>query len=399
MKPLEIKDNIYWVGAVDWGLRDFHGYSTEKGSSYNAYLVKDKKTVLFDTVKADLTDDLIDNIRAFSDPADIDYIVVNHAEMDHTGALPRMIEIAKPEKIFCTAKCEKALKAHFHFDSWPLEIVKEGDTVNIGERTITFYDSKMLHWPESMVSYIEQDKLLISNDIFGQHWATSERFDDEVDRGELFWQSAKYFANIFMPFTTPARKFVEKLRENNLEIDMIAPDHGLIWRSEIDAILDKYMFWSSEKSLEKVIIVFGTMWGSTAKMAEEIGKGVAAEDVSVQIHDLRKTHRSDVMTEALEARAIVLGSSIMNNNILPMVGDLLTYMKGLKPGKKLGASFGSYGWADRITKMLNEELEEMKFELIGDGISSNYVPSGDDLHDCYEFGREIGRAVKAQTES
>jgi len=254
MNPLEIKKDIHWVGAVDWNLRDFHGYSTEKGTSYNAYLIKDNKTVLFDTVKADLTDDLIQHIKAVCDPESIDYIVVNHAEMDHTGALPEMIKLTKPEKIYCNAKCKDTLIAHFHCEDWPFEIIKEGDELNIGSRTIKFYDSKMLHWPESMVSYIEADKLLISNDLFGQHWATCERFTDEVDQGELLWQTAKYYANIFLPFSPAANKFLKKLKDNNLTFDMIAPDHGLIWRKNLDQILNLYNKWSSLTSKKKAVV-------------------------------------------------------------------------------------------------------------------------------------------------
>jgi flavorubredoxin len=395
MKPLEIKDKIHWVGAVDWDLRDFHGYSTEKGSTYNAYLVMDEKKVLFDTVKFSKIEDLIANLNAVTDPSTIDYIVVNHAEMDHTGSLPEIIRLVNPEKIFCTAKCKEALVEHFHDDTWPFEIVKEGDTVELGEKTIQFFDSKMLHWPESMVSYIAKDKLLISNDIFGQHWATSERFDDEVDQGELHWQAAKYYANIFMPFATPAQKFLKKLKDNNLEIDMLACDHGLIWRKKVNEILDLYDRWSRQESLKKAIVVYATMWGSTKMMAEAIGKGIASQDVSVGLFNLKLNHRSDIMTEALDAKAIVLGSPVMNNNILPAMGDLLTYMKGLRPGNKLGAAFGSYGWADKGVKTLIEAMTELKFEIIGEGISSKYVPTEESLSQCYDYGVMIGKAVTA----
>lgn len=396
MKQIEIKDKIYWVGAIDWDLRDFHGYSTEKGSTYNAYLVMDEKKVLFDTVKYSKMDDLISNLNAITDPSTIDYIVVNHAEMDHTGSLPEIITLVRPEKIFCTAKCKEALVAHFHDDTWPIEVIKEGDTLELGEKTVQFFDSKMMHWPESMVSYIAKDKLLISNDIFGQHWATSERYDDEVDQGELHWQAAKYYANIFMPFATPAQKFLKKLKDNNLEIDMLACDHGLIWRNKVNEIIDLYDRWSRQETQKKAIVAYATMWGSTKMMAEAIGKGIAAQDVSVGLFDLKLNHRSDVMTEALDAKAIVLGSPVMNNNILPAMGDLLTYMKGLRPGNKLGAGFGSYGWADKGVKALIEAMTELKFDIIGEGISSKYVPTDDVLNQCFEYGEKIGKAVKAE---
>jgi len=386
---------VHWVGAVDWDLRDFHGYSTEKGSTYNAYLVVDKKKVLFDTVKASKINDLVSNLKTIIDPSTIDYIVVNHAEMDHSGSLPEIIKLVKPEKLFCTSKCRETLIEHFHDDTWPFAVVKEGDTIDLGEKTVQFFDSKMLHWPESMVSYIAKDHLLISNDIFGQHWATSERFDDQVDQGELQWQAAKYYANIFMPFATPAQKFLAKLKENHLEIDMLACDHGLIWRKKIKDIMDSYDRWSRQESQKKAVIAYATMWGSTKMMAEEIAGGIASQDISVGLFDLKLNHRSDVITEALNARAIVLGSPVMNNNILPAMGDLLTYMKGLRPGNKIGAAFGSYGWSDKGVKTLIEAMTELKFRIIGEGISSKYVPAEDNLKKCFEYGVEIGKAVKA----
>lgn len=395
MKTVEIKDNIYWVGAVDWNLRDFHGYSTEKGSTYNAYLLRDEKTVLFDTVKADLCGHLVDNIKSVCDPQEIDYIVVNHAEMDHTGSLPEILKLAQPKKIICNAKCRETLIAHYHDDSWPFEIIKEDDTFQTGAHTIQFLDSKMLHWPESMASFIPEKNLLISNDIFGQHWSSSERFDDEVDQGELYWQAAKYFANIFYPFCPAVGKFLTKLEDKNIHPDMLAVDHGLIWRSDVAGIMAAYKRWSSQEAKNKAVVVFDTMWGSTKKMAEAIGKGLAKEDISTHLFDLRFNHRSDVITEILEARAVVVGSSVMNNNLLPKMADMLTYMKGLKPSQKIAAAFGSYGWSNKGVKMLNEALESMKFEIVDEGVASNYVPTPDVLESCEQLGRKIGQAIKA----
>jgi flavorubredoxin len=393
MRAVELKKNVYWVGAVDWNLRDFHGYSTEKGTSYNAYLVKNEKTVLFDTVKVEFFDDLLTNIKSITDPEKIDYLVVNHAEMDHTGALPKILNIVKPEKLFCTARCKEFLIAQHHQEEWPFEIVKEGDSLNIGSKNIRFFDSKMLHWPESMVSYLEEDHILISNDIFGQHWATSERFDDEVDQGELYLQSAKYYANIFYPFSTVAKKFLAKLKENKLKLDMLATDHGLIWRKDVSGILNSYENWSSHQSENKAVVVYATMWGSTRKMAEAVSRGISDENVSVKLLDLGINHRSDVITEILNAKAVVLGSSVLNNGILPVMADFLSYMKGLKPGKKMGAAFGSYGWADKGVKILNEMLEGMKFEIISDGVSAKYVPTDDKLKECREFSVEIAKKI------
>lgn len=394
MKPVEIKPDIFWVGAVDWGLRDFHGYSTEKGTTFNAYLVKDDKTVLFDTVKADFVGDLVANIKAVTEPDKIDYIVVNHAEMDHSGSLPQIIELVKPEKILCTEKCKESLISQFHNDSWPIETIKEGDTLDLGSRSVRFFDSKMLHWPESMVSYIEKDKLLISNDIFGQHYASSLRFDDQAEQGELRFQTAKYYANIFLPFSNIAQKFLAKLKDNQLDIDMLAVDHGFIWRSDLDYIFDAYDRWSRHETVEKAVIIYGTMWGSTHQMARAIARGIASEDVKVDLYDLKINHRSDIITDALEARAVILGSPVMNNNIVPAMGDMLTYAKGLKLRGKIGAAFGSFGWSPKGVKMLNEAMEEMRWEIVHEGLSMQYVPDDSAVAECQAFGAEIAKKIK-----
>jgi len=396
MNPFEIKNNLYWVGAVDWNLRDFHGYSTERGTSYNAYLLRDDKTVLFDTVKSDLTETLLANLKAITELQKIDYIVVNHAEMDHTGALPILIELARPEKILCTARCRETLLAHFHLDGWPFEVVADGQTLNTGRHTIRFLDSKMLHWPESMVSCLEQDGLLISNDIFGQHWATSERFADQVEQGELYWQAMKYYANIFYPYSPAAARFLARLRDLNLSLEMLLPDHGLIWRNDLSKIMDAYQRWSTGQAARKAVVAYDTMWGSTQMMAQAVGQGLASTGISVKVMDLRFNHRSDIITEILEAKAVVVGCSVLNNGILPKMADMLNYMKGLKPTGKLGGMFGSYGWADKGVKMLREELEEMKFQVIGEGVSANYVPDSAALQKSFEYGRTIGQAVMAE---
>jgi flavorubredoxin len=393
MRSTELTKDFFWVGAVDWDLRDFHGYSTEKGSTYNAFLLRDAKTALFDTVKIDLLDDLVENIKEVTEVDKINYIVVNHAEMDHTGSLPQMIEMIRPEKVFCTADGQKALAAHFHGHNWPLEIVKDGDAISLGERTIRFVSSPMLHWPESMASFIQENNILISNDIFGQHWATSERFDDEVDQGELFWQAAKYYANIFLPMSGAVRKFMEKLRALNVKPSMLAVDHGLVWRAGIDKIFERYDRWSRQESRPVAVIVYDTMWESTAKMARAIGRGIAGQGASVKLFDLRINHRSDIITEMLEARAVIFGSPVLNKGILPKMADMLTYTKALRPADKIGAAFGSYGWQDTSVKQLNAAMEELKWRVIDPGIAVNYVPTKDDLKRCEALGEKIRQAM------
>jgi len=393
MHPFEIKKDIYWIGAIDWNLRDFHGYSTEKGSTYNAYLVKGDKTVLFDTVKSDFTNEFIKNLKELLGDRKLDYIVSNHAEMDHTGALPEVMAAFKPEKIICTKACQDALNKHFHGNDWPFELIKEGSEIDLGNRTVQFFGSAMIHWPESMVSYLKEDKLLITNDIFGQHWATTERFADEVDQGELNWQSAKYYANIFLPTSPAIRKFLDKLETKGLDYDMIAPDHGLIWRTNLSDVIKSYKAWSSWETKPKAVVVYDTMWGSTEGMARAIMNGLSGDGVTAKMFDLRANHRSDIITEILDARAVVLGCSILNSGILPKMADMITYMKGLRPMNKIGATFGSYGWKNAITKLLNEQMEEMKIELVDEGIAVQYVPTEEDLDHLTELGAKIKNSI------
>lgn len=399
MQATEIKKDIYWVGAVDWAVRDFHGYSTPLGSTYNAYLLVDEKVVLFDTVRKGFAPDLLKHISQVIEPSKIDYIVVNHVEMDHTGSLPEIVELVKPEKIICSSQGKKALLAHFHREDWPYEVVggdpSTSSGCSTGSKTIKFLETRMLHWPDSMFSYIKEDGLLISQDGFGQHWATSERFDDEVDPAELMHQSAKYYANILLPYSVLVQKLLAQVQEMGLKIDMIAPDHGLIWRADPGKIISAWDQWSRQVTQEKVVIVYDTMWHSTERMAAAIAEGIAESGVSVKVMDLAGTHRSDVITELLDARAVVLGSATLNNGMLPRMADLLCYMKGLRPVGKIGAAFGSYGWGGEAPRLLNAALEELKFEIADEPLRVNYVPTEEDLAKCAELGRKIASLVKA----
>jgi len=395
MKPIEVKKDIYWVGAVDWDIRDFHGYSTYKGTTYNCYLAQDEKVVLFDTVKKGFLSDLTHRIHNLMDPKKIDYLVVNHLEMDHSGSLPEVIELIKPEKIFTSTMGQKAMKAHFHYTDWPVEVVKSGDTLNIGRRTIHFLETRMLHWPDSMFSYFPEDKLLISSDAFGLHWATSERFDDQVDPAELMNHAAKYYANILLPYSPLVAKLLAQVKEMGLAIDTIAPDHGVIWRGDPGRIIAAYDHWSRQEAVAKVLVVYDTMWHSTELMAKAVADGVQDEGVCVKLMNLANTHRSDVVTELLDAKALLVGSSTLNNGMLPRMADFLTYIRGLKPTGKLAAAFGSYGWSGEAVKHMTEFLNEMKLEIVDDGLRHNYVPDHQALHQCRELGLKVGQAVKA----
>lgn len=394
MKPVEIKDGVFWVGVIDWNIRDFHGYSTPFGTTYNAYLVMDEKIALFDTVKKPFKGALLESIKTLVDPAKIDYLVVNHVEMDHSGAIPEMIEEIRPEKVFCSAMGKDALLEHYHREDWPYEVVKSGQTLSLGKKTVQFLETRMLHWPDSMFSYLQEDRLLLSSDGFGQHWATSERFDDEVNSQLLMHHAGKYYANILLLFSPLVQKLLATVREAGLEIDMIAPDHGLIWRSNPENIIQAYDAWSRQVAGEKAVIFYDTMWHSTEKMAEAIADGLRDEGVQYKIYNMKMTHRSDVMTEILDAKAVLVGSSTLNNGMMPCVADMLCYLKGLRPARKLGAAFGSYGWSGEAVKLVTSALEEMKMEIVDPGLRVKFAPTQDDLQHCVELGRKVGRMIK-----
>lgn len=391
---MKVKDGINWVGAVDWSVRDFHGYLTQKGTTYNAFLVMDEKIALFDTVKKSFKGDLLHNIYKVIDPRKIDYLIVNHVEPDHSGALPEMMEVIKPDKVFCSARGKKALIDHYHREDWPYEVVGTGAEISLGKRKVMFIETRMLHWPDSMFSYLKEDALLISSDAFGQHWATSERFNDEVDASELMFHAAKYYANILLPYSPLVQKLVRDVQKMDLKIDMIAPDHGLIWRDNPVNIVGAYDRWSRQTPKHKALIVYDTMWHSTETMAKAISDGLIESGVSTKVMDLAVDHRSDVITELLDAKAIILGSSTLNNNMLPRMADMLCYMKGLRPANKIGAAFGSYGWSGEAVKLMNSALEDMKIKVLDPGIRLQYVPDHVGLGKCVELGRKIADAVK-----
>jgi flavorubredoxin len=390
---VEIKNGVHWVGAVDWDIKDFHGYSTYKGTTYNSYLILDDKITLFDTVKKPFKNDLLHNIYKVIEPSKIDYLVINHVEPDHSGSIPEMVEIIKPEKIFCSARGKKALLDHYHREDWPYEVVSSGQEVSIGKRTISFLETRMLHWPDSMFSYIKEDALLISSDAFGQHWATTERFNDEVDSPELMKHALKYFANILLPYAGLVQKLVADVQKMNLKIDMIAPDHGLIWRQNPLQIVEAYSKWSKQECRRKALLVYDTMWHSTEMMAKAIADGLIESGISVRIMNLACEHRSDIITELMDSKAVIVGSSTLNNGMLPRMADMLCYMKGLKPMNKFAASFGSYGWSGEAVKQIGKSLEEMKMKVFGPGISLQFVPDHEGLKKCVDLGREIGAAI------
>ena len=394
MRPIEIAKGIYDVGVNDWNIDDFHGYSTPLGTSYNAFLIVDEKVALIDTVKKPFADQLIANISEIIDPRKIDYVISNHTEMDHSGSLPRVMHrIGEDKPLYCSKMGAKNLAKHFS-PQWNFHAVKEGEELNLGSRTLTFIETRMLHWPDNMFTYVKEDKILFSSDAFGQHYAGFEKFDDVV--GEAIMPHAqKYYANILMLYASHTLKLMDKVAELGLTFNMICPDHGVIWRKDPGKIINAYVEWSKQTAKRKAVVVYDTMWHSTEKMADAVSAGLNAEGIAVRPMYLRKWHRSDIMTDVLDAKAVIIGSPTLNNNLFPTISDFMTYMKGLKPLNKIGAAFGSYGWSGEAPKMITKELEAMKFDIV-EPLRYQYIPDKHALDASCELGRAVGRAIKEQ---
>ncbi len=398
LNAVKLTEKVYWVGAVDWEIKSFHGYATERGTTYNAYLVMDKKITLIDTVKAPFRDELLARISSVIDPEQIDYIVSNHSEMDHSGCLPEMIKIVKPEKVFASPMGEKNLKAHFGNDL-QIEIVKTGDSLSLGDNTLSFVETKMLHWPDSMMSYLSGEKILFSQDGFGMHLAGLERFADECPDYVIEWEAAKYFANILMPYASKILSILEALPKFNFDIKTIAPDHGPCWRKNPEWIIEQYRKWSVQKPEKYAIVVYDTMWESTATMAKAIADGISSAGVEVELISLKARDRSYIATMALKSGALVIGSSTLNNQLLPPVADVLTYLKGLRPLNKIGFAFGSYGWSGESIKQINDYLTATDVELTCEGVKAKYVPDQAALQECFNAGAASGRRLIEKIEA
>ena len=394
MKPLEVAKGIYWIGAVDWNIRDFHGYSTYLGTTYNSFLIVDDKITLVDAVKKEFTDELLGRISQIVDPKKIDYVISNHTEMDHSGGLARVMHrIGEDKPVYCSKTGYKNLTKHFQ-QKWNYKPVEDGGQLSLGKRTLVFMETKMLHWPDSMFTYAKEDKILFTSDAFGQHYAGPERFDDQI--GDAIMPHAKkYFANILLPYSPLILKLVQKVQSMGLAIDMILPDHGVMWRKDPKKIVKAYVEWSEQKPKRKALVIYDTMWHSTEIMAEAIAEALGEEGVHAEPMHLRSRHRSDIMTEVLDAGAILVGSPTLNNNIFPTVSDFLTYLKGLKPQNKVAAAFGSYGWSGESVKVITKELEEMKFKVVDPGVRIQFVPDKEGLEACRELARKVAKELPA----
>lgn len=393
-QAVKITDDIYWVGAIDWNIRNFHGYSTDLGSTYNAYLILGDTPILVDTVKASFRDELVARISSVMNPKDIACIISNHSEMDHSGSLPGMIDLIRPETVFASVMGKKALAAHFRLDT-EITAVRDGEKVTLGGREILFLETRMLHWPDSMFTFLPGENILFSNDAFGMHLASTERFADEIDAGLLAREAKKYYANILMPYSGLVTKLLARVRESGMEFSMIAPDHGPVWRrkGDIGRILGFWEVWALQKPVKKAVVVYDTMWRSTELMARAIMDGLTAGGVHAVLMPLEESHRSDVATEILDAGALIAGSPTLNNSILPTVADVMTYLKGLRPRNLLGGAFGSYGWGGEAVGQLEGILNGMKTEPVGEQVKIQYVPDDAGLARCEEFGKHVAEKL------
>lgn len=394
MQPVEIKKDIWWIGAVEYDKRNFHGYTlATRGTTYNAYLIKDEKTVLCDTVDHHSLGTMLCRMGKITEFEKIDYIICHHIELDHAGALVELVERCKPEKIFCSEEALKSMSGYFDRSNWPVQTVKTGDKLNIGKRNLTFFETRMLHWPDSMVSYVHEDKLLFSQDAFGQNIASSQRFCDEYNREDLLRAVKEYYYNIILPYSPLVLRALDSL--GGLDIDMIAPDHGLIFRKAdcIKFILETYKAMAEQKPQKRAVVIYDTMWESTMKMAYSIVSGLEEAGVPGRIMSLKANHHSQVMTEVAESGIVAIGSPTHNNTILPPVAGMLTYMKGLRPKNKIGAAFGSHGWSGEGTKVINEWLSSMGMDMPCDPVKSLWGPNHDTLKACHAMGKTLGEAL------
>jgi len=398
----EISPGIYWVGAIDWNLRDYHGY-TLPGTTYNAYLVVGKKIALIDSTYPGFEHQMMDRVRSVIGDKKIDCLVANHVEKDHSAGLPMLTKMFPGIPVYCTAAGKTGFEKHYDTKDWNFHIVKTGDTLDLGGKTLAFLEAPMLHWPDSMFTYYAEEKILFPNDAFGQHIASAVRFDDELGKDESLAHAKKFFANLIVPLAPKVLKKLDEVGKLGIGIKMIAPSHGVIWRSYVGDIVGSYVNWSKGEAKDKVTIVYDTMHGSTTGMAYALAEGVMAEGVDVQVCILKDgkadgTHRSNVVTHVLESKAVLIGSPTLQDEVYPTVADFLSYLHGVNPGrlgkKKIGCAFGSHGGKGGAIKIVTEGLKKAGIETINDGYEVLYRPNPDEIRHCIELGRDVAKRVK-----
>jgi anaerobic nitric oxide reductase flavorubredoxin len=391
---IPVKNNITWVGKIDWELRNFHGneYSTHKGSTYNSYLIQEEKIALIDTAWAPFAKEYVENLKKEIDLNKIDFIIANHGEIDHSGALPELMRYIPDTPIYCTANGVKSIKGHYHQD-WNFKPVKTGDRLSLGSKELVFIEIPMMHWPDSMMCYLTGDNVLFSNDAFGQHYASEYMFNDLVDQYELYYEALKYYTNILAPFSPFVTKKITEFAALNLPLDMICPSHGVIWRKNPMQIVKKYLEWANDYQENQITIVYDTMWNGTRVMAENIAKGIVSIDkqVNVKVLNVGRTDKNDVMTEVFKSKTIVLGSPTINSGILTSIAAFLEELQGLKMKKKKAAVFGCYGWSGEHSKILVKQLQECGFAVMDDGIKALWNPDENAIKACFNYGEKIAK--------
>lgn len=393
----KITEKVSWVGKVDWDLQTFHGeeYSTHKGSTYNAYLIQDEKNVLIDTVWGPYTEEFLAKLKQVIPLEKIDYIVMNHAEPDHSGALAELMKLIPNTPIYCTANGVKSLKGQYHQD-WDFRVVKTGEKLNLGSQELLFIEAPMLHWPDSMFCYLTGEEILFSNDAFGQHYASEHMYNDLVNQAELYYECIKYYANILTPFSRLVAKKIEEFVGLNLPVSYICPSHGVIWRDNPLQIVEKYSAWADSYQENQITILYDTMWESTKKMAQAIAEGVKAADpsITVKLYNTSQRDRNDIITEVFKSKAIFVGSPTVNKTILSSMAGIIEEIKGLRFTNKKAAAFGSYGWSGEAIKIISERLKESGFEVINPGVNGLWNPDDEVELRCIELGKEMVAALK-----
>jgi anaerobic nitric oxide reductase flavorubredoxin len=393
----ELVKGVHWVGVVDWGLKHFHGFelSTHRGSAYNSFLIMDDHIALVDTVWAPFTDQFIENVRKVVDPSKIEYVVVNHSEPDHSGALPAIMRLCPDATVVVSKGGSESVPGYHHGQSWKFKVVRTGDRLNLGSSDLMFVEAPLLHWPDSMFTYLTGKNILMPNDAFGQHYATASRFNDEVNTDELYQEAIKYYANILSPFSTAVIRKIDELLAMNLPIDMILPSHGVLWRKEPLQIVKAYRKWAEQVPDKTAVILYDTMWEATRKMAEAIGEGLMVEGIPYKLFYASVSDRNDVLTELFKAKGIIVGSPTINRGYMPSLAPIMEELKGMGFKNKVGAIFGSYGWSGESVKLLEEHLTRCKIPLVSAGVRAKWQPTEEDLEGCRRIGREVGAAIKA----
>ncbi len=393
---IQLKDGVYWVGVVDWNIKQFHGheYSTHRGTTYNAYLIVDEKIALVDTVWGPYSKQMIENIKKIIDINKIDYVVANHAEVDHSGGLPDLMKLIPNATVVVSEKGNESIFKHYH-EQWNFKIVKTGDSISLGKNSLVFVAAPMLHWPDSMFTYLTGKNILMSNDAFGMHYASSGRFNDEVDMIEVYQEAIKFYANILTPFSDLVIRKIEEFKKLNIPVDIIAPSHGIIWRKDPLQIVNKYYEWATQKNDGSAVIIYDTMWTATDKMAKAISEGLEMEGVKFRLFNMAVSDRNDVLTEVFKTKGIIIGSPTLNNGLLPTIKPILEDLKGLKFKNKVGAAFGSYGWSGENVKLIEENFEKAKIKKLQDGIKIKWQPTKEELDKCVEFGRNFAKGLRS----